>query len=113
MDFAARAEKNKAEAAVAQFDAETDRIKALSSNLQKGDADEKEFQKRARVAELILKEQEINLKREMQNANTKTDAGNPAQSGEPMQRPSGAGLGTSKPIAGFGGQTSLNPDTQD
>jgi len=79
MDFAARAEKNKAEASVARFEAETDRIKALSSNLQQGDADEKEFQKRAKVAELILKEQEIKLKGNA-NATTKADSGTPEQS---------------------------------
>jgi hypothetical protein len=88
MDFAARAEKNKADAALAQFEAETDRIKALSTNLKQGDADDKEFQRRAKVAELALKEQEINLKGQM-NANAKTDAGNPAQSSQPMQRPTG------------------------
>ena len=75
MDFMARAEKNKAEAALTQYDSETNRIKVLSSNVQQGDADDKEFQKRARVAELILKEQEINLKREMTNANAQTDLG--------------------------------------
>jgi len=86
MDFAARAEKNKAEAAVAQFDAETARIKALSSNLQQGDADEKEFQKRARVAELVLKERELNMK-EKQNATTKADSGVPEQSSPQPQQP--------------------------
>ena len=84
MDFAARAEKNKAEAALVQYDSETDRIKVLSSNVQQGDADEKEFQKRARVAELILKEQEINLKKGMANANAQTGLGD---LGQPQQQP--------------------------
>lgn len=61
-DFNARAQKNTVEAQLAQFEAETDRIKALSSNVTEGDADDKEFEKRARVAELILKERAIQTK---------------------------------------------------
>ena len=61
-DFNARAQKNTVEAQLAQFEAETDRIKALSANVTEGDADDKEFEKRARVAELILKERAIQTK---------------------------------------------------
>ena len=77
-DFQARAQKNMTDAALAQFEAETDRIKVLSSNVQQGSADDREFERRARVAELILKEQSIN--KGMNNANTTPDAGNLAQS---------------------------------
>ena len=61
-DFNARAQKNTVEAQLAQFEAETDRIKALSSGITEGDADDKEFERRARVAELILKERAIETK---------------------------------------------------
>jgi hypothetical protein len=91
MDFMARAEKNKAEAALAQYDSETDRIKVLSSNVQQGDADEREFQKRARVAELILKEQEINLKRGTMDANAQTGLGDLGQPQQPVAEPEPAG----------------------
>jgi len=57
-----RAQKINADIALGQYEAETDRIKALSSNLQPGDEDDKEFQRRAKIAELYLKEQEINQK---------------------------------------------------
>ena len=40
-----------------QYDKETARIKALSTNVNSGDADEKEFEKRMRLAELMLKKQ--------------------------------------------------------
>jgi hypothetical protein len=56
----ARADKYRAEIGIDQYEAETDRIKVLSSNLEPGDSDEKEFQRRAKVAELILKERAIN-----------------------------------------------------
>jgi len=78
-DFSARAAKNSAEASVTQFDSETDRIKALSSNLQKGDADDKEFERRARVAELVLKEKELEMKAAqgvMNVTNTQTNSRN-------------------------------------
>ena len=58
----ARAQKIQAEISLDQYEAETDRLKVLSSNLETGDQDEKEFQRRAKVAELILKERELNTK---------------------------------------------------
>jgi hypothetical protein len=53
----ARASKYQVEAQVEQYNAETQRIKAVSTNLQQGDADDKEFEKRMRLAELTLKKQ--------------------------------------------------------
>jgi hypothetical protein len=53
----ARAGKYNAESQVEQYNAETQRIKAVSVNLDKGDADDKEFEKRMRLAELTLKKQ--------------------------------------------------------
>lgn len=58
----ARAQKIAAEIPLSEYEAQTDRIKALSTNLQPGDEDDKEFQRRAKIAELYLKEQEINQK---------------------------------------------------
>lgn len=55
----ARAQKITEDITIDKFDAETNRIKALSTNLQQGDADDKEFEKRARIAELYLKEQAL------------------------------------------------------
>jgi len=37
-------------------------VAALSTNIKQGDADDKEFARRAKIAELSLKEKEINLK---------------------------------------------------
>jgi hypothetical protein len=53
----ARAQKYMAETQTEQYNAETQRIKAVSTNLQQGDADDKEFEKRMRLAELTLKKQ--------------------------------------------------------
>ena len=53
----ARAQKYMAETQTEQYNAETQRIKAVSTNLQQGDADDKEFEKRMKLAELTLKKQ--------------------------------------------------------
>ncbi len=86
MDFAARAQKNAAEAQVVEYEAQTDRIKAIATNLQDGDADEKEFQKRVRVAELMLKEKQIDSK-DKANANAQTDSRNLGQPQQANQQP--------------------------
>lgn len=64
----ARAEKYKAEIQVDTYNAETNRIKAASTNLQKGDADDKEFEKRMKLAELSLKKQKLDIDAEAKKA---------------------------------------------
>jgi len=54
-----RIQQNNVETQLLPYEAETDRLKVLSTNLQPGDQDEKEFQRRAKVAELLLKERSI------------------------------------------------------
>ena len=58
-ESAARASKISTETELLPIAAETDRLKVLTTNLQDGDEDEKEFAQRAKVAELVLKEREI------------------------------------------------------
>lgn len=53
----ARAQKYQVEASLEQYNSETNRIKAASTNIQQGDADDKEFEKRMKLAELTLKKQ--------------------------------------------------------
>ena len=76
----ARSEKYAVEMEMDRYNAETNRIKAVSTNLDQGDADEKEFEKRFRAAELLLKEREIAVKeqasRGVTNANTNRNAEN-------------------------------------
>lgn len=60
-EFAARANKANEEARVTVYKAETDRIKSMPTE-EKEDVDEKEFQRRSRLAELMLKEKEVDLK---------------------------------------------------
>jgi hypothetical protein len=92
-DFQARAQKNAAEAALAQFEAETDRIKAISTNITEGDADDKEFERRYKIAELLMKERQLKGK---DNANAKAG---PRNLGQPEQ----ASAAPQRPMPSFGG----------
>ena len=58
----ARAQKLAMEAQVIPQELEIDRIKAVTTNLTKGDADDKEFQKRLEISKQLLKEREVAVK---------------------------------------------------
>jgi hypothetical protein len=58
----ARALKAVAEAQAVPQELEIDRIRAVTANLQAGDADDKEFQKRLKISEQLLKEREVAVK---------------------------------------------------
>jgi len=50
------------ETQLAPQELEIDRIKAITTNLQAGDQDDKEFERRLKMAQTMLKEKEIDLK---------------------------------------------------
>jgi hypothetical protein len=84
----ARAEKYNAETQLAEYEAMTDRIKALSVNLETGVEDDKEFERRARVADLMLKEKQITASQKgATNANTNRNATNLGPSEQPVRLP--------------------------
>jgi hypothetical protein len=68
-EFSARATKLAAEAQAVPQELEIDKINAITRNLKEGDQDDKEFDRRMRVAEAMLKEREV-VTRERQQANT-------------------------------------------
>ena len=61
-ESAARAQKLIMEAQAIPQELEIDRIKAVTSNLQVGDADDKEFERRIKMSKEMLKEREIAVK---------------------------------------------------
>jgi hypothetical protein len=61
-ESAARAQKIAVEAQAIPQELEIDRIKAVTTNLKAGDADDKEFQKRLKISEQLLKEREVAVK---------------------------------------------------
>ena len=95
----ARAEKYKAETGVVDYDAQTDRIKAVSNNLSEGDADDKEFERRFKLAELMLKEKSMN-KGEQRNANPNRNQENSGSNQPSIQQIGAESLG-------FGGESGL------
>ena len=58
-ESAARATKLAAEAQAVPQELEIDKINAITRNLKEGDAEDKEFERRMRVAETLLKERQI------------------------------------------------------
>jgi len=58
----ARAQKLTVESKMAPMELEIDRIKAVTSNLREGTADDKEFERRMKIAETLIKEREVESK---------------------------------------------------
>ena len=58
-ESAARATKLAAEAQAVPMELEIDRINAITRNLREGDAEDKEFERRMRVADTLLKERQV------------------------------------------------------
>ena len=79
----ARAQKLATEAQAVPQELEIDRIKAVTANLKSGDADDKEFQKRLKISEQLLKEREVAVK----------EQGKPNDNTVPVQQ----GIGGSEP----------------
>ena len=71
----ARAAKAAAEAQAVPQELEIDRIRAVTTNLQAGDADDKEFQKRLKISEQLLKEREVAVKEGNQQSNPQPTQG--------------------------------------
>ena len=61
-ESSARSSKLTAEAQAVPQELEIDRMKAVTSNLQVGDADDKEFEKRLAISAQLLKEREVAVK---------------------------------------------------
>ena len=80
----ARAQKLSTEAQAVPQELEIDRIKAVTANLKAGDADDKEFQKRLKISEQLLKEREVAVK----------EQGKPNDNTTPVQQ----GTGGNQPV---------------
>ena len=80
----ARATKLAAEAAVVPQELEIDKINAITRNLKEGDAEDKEFERRMKVADTLLKEKQIEGKTNVNNAKRNAVPAGPSQ--RPLQR---------------------------
>ena len=96
----ARAQKLAAEAQAVPQELEIDRIKAITTNIKEGDADDKEFQKRLKISEQLLKEREVAVKEQGKpNADTAQvqRSNQPSQRSIPTPRPEIEGIGSRGP----------------
>jgi hypothetical protein len=80
----ARAMKAMAEAQAVPQELEIDRIRAVTANLQAGDADDKEFQKRLEISKQLLKEREVAVKEQGNVEATPTPQEPPMAQPEPQ-----------------------------
>jgi uncharacterized membrane protein len=85
----ARAEKIKAEAAAIPQELEIQKIKAVTSNLQVGTKDDKEFERRLKIADLKLKQKDLRVKEQSvmlqsQRSSAPPPAPEQQQQAEPM-----------------------------
>ena len=97
----ARAQKLATEAQAVPQELEIDRIKAVTANLKSGDADDKEFQKRLKISEQLLKEREVAVKEEGKTPNANTAqvqrSNRASQPSIPTPRPETRGIGSRGP----------------
>ena len=70
----ARAQKLSAEAAVVPQELEIEKINAITKNLKDGTEDDKEFERRMRVAETLIKEKQVEGKTNVNDATRSPDA---------------------------------------
>lgn len=96
----ARAQKLTTEAQAVPQELEIDRIKAVTANLKTGDADDKEFQKRLKISEQLLKEREVSVKEQGKGNDNTTPiqrSNGAGQQGIPTPRPETGGIGSQGP----------------
>ena len=79
----ARAQKYTVEAQLEPQEVEIKKIEAITRNLQAGDQDDKEFERRLKVAEVALKEKQLNNQGSPSNVN---DSTRPQEPNRPSQR---------------------------
>ena len=77
----ARAQKIAVETQLAPQELQIDQIKAVTANLKAGDQEDKEFERRMKIAQTFLKEKEIDLK----NQPRQQQAPQPVQPMQPLQ----------------------------
>ena len=95
----ARAQKLAAEAQAVPQELEIDKINAITRNLKEGDAEDKEFERRMRVAETLLKDKAI------QGKNNVNDTTRDAETARPNQQPLRGNIPAFGPARGQGGGT--------
>ena len=102
----ARASKAMMETQLAPQELEIDKIKAITTNIKDGDGDDREFERRMRIAQSLLKEKELELRFQQQPSTAQQGVGNGSQQAG-TDRPSGTDQQQVRPnlqeVGGAGG----------
>ena len=102
----ARAQKMTVETQLAPQELEIDKIKAITTNIRDGDGDDREFERRMRIAQSLLKEKELELRFQQQPSTAQQGVGNGSQQAG-TDRPSGTDQQQVRPnlqeVGGAGG----------
>jgi hypothetical protein len=102
----ARAAKLAAEAQAVPQELEIDKINAITRNLREGDAEDKEFERRMKVADTLLKEKQIQGKTNVNNAERNAAPAGSSQQPLPRNIPTPTGpRGQGGPAGNQGGGT--------
>ena len=102
----ARASKYSVEAQLAPQELEIDKIEAITRNLKEGDTDDKEFERRLKVAEMILKEKNLEAKGATSRVNdTNRNDQLPQPNQRSVQGPIRQAGATPSPIRPIGGES--------
>jgi hypothetical protein len=80
-----RAQKISVETQLLPQELEIDKIKAITANLKAGDQDDKEFERRMKIAQTMLKEKEIDLRTPTQQPTQQPQPPQPQQQQAPLQ----------------------------
>jgi hypothetical protein len=100
----ARAAKLAAEAQAVPQELEIDKINAITRNLKEGDAEDKEFERRMKVADTLIKEKTLQGKTNANNAKGNATPARPSQQPLPRNIPTPAApRGPSEPTGNQGG----------
>jgi hypothetical protein len=103
-ESSARATKLAAEAQAVPVELEIDRINAITRNLKEGDQEDKEFERRMRVADTLLKNKAIEGKTNVNNAERNAVPSGPSQQPLPRNIPAPTGpRGQGGPAGSQGG----------
>jgi hypothetical protein len=79
----ARAQKYMIDAQLAPVEVEIDKIEAVTRNMREGDQDEKDFERRLKVAQALLKETEVRGKLDVNDSKRTRQPNQPDQQGVP------------------------------
>jgi formaldehyde-activating enzyme involved in methanogenesis len=82
----ARAQKYSVESQMLPQELEIDKLKAVTTNIREGENDDKEFERRLKIADMLLKEKQVSLQEQSMSAKKVENESSKAMEQQLMQR---------------------------